>query len=328
MNGILEGDGTRPLLVLGANGLVGSRLVARLLAPGVGAPQGEGPQAPRRLLAVGRGPARGAAASLSGGGSGGRLEYLDLDLLRDDALRDLIAARAPSSVFHAAGLTDVDACERDPALAWALNVRSFEAAALGCREVGARLVAFSTDYVFDGEAGPYGEEDLPNPRGAYARTKRAGEEAALLLSPGSVVCRVAAVFSGAPGSRRTFADATVEALRAGKPVKAFHDQLVSPTLADDAAASSLVVWASGLAGVFHCSGGEVVDRVAFCRTLARLVGASEALVQPVALADLKLLAPRPLRAGLRVEKVRALGARPLTLEEALRRYLSERGEGG
>jgi dTDP-4-dehydrorhamnose reductase len=299
----------RPTLVLGANGLVGSRLVTRLLALGP-------------VIASGRGAARSGLAALGAE----RIDYLDLDLQREGALRELIAARAPAAVFHAAGLTDVDACERDPELSWALNARSFEQAALGCRSAGARLIAVSTDYVFDGEAGPYGEEDLPNPRGVYARSKRVGEEAALLLAPGAAVCRTAVVFSGVPGSRRTFVDGCVEALRAGREVKAFHDQWVSPSLADDVAKSCIAVWQSGQGGLFHCSGAEVVDRVDFCRRLARRLGKDPALVKPVALAEVKLLAPRPRRCGLKVDKIRALGCSPLGVDAALDQYLRERGE--
>jgi dTDP-4-dehydrorhamnose reductase len=328
----------RPVLVVGANGLVGSRLVAqlsatrRVIAVGRGEPRGQvaallesGAQAEERagqaeLLPVGQHDEGAEGAGLSQG-----VEYVTVDLLHPGELQDLIATREPEAVFHAAGLTDVDACERDPVAAYALNVRSFEAAALGCREAAARLIALSTDYVFDGDNGPYRETDIPNPRGVYARTKRLGEEAALLLNPDTAVCRVAVVFSGVPGSRRTFADGTLEALQAGKIVKAFHDQWVSPSLASNCAALCIAVWKSGQGGVWHCSGSEVVDRVDFCRRMARKLGADEALVVPVALADVKLLAPRPRRCGLIVEKVAALGVHPLNVDEALDGFLRERG---
>jgi dTDP-4-dehydrorhamnose reductase len=329
----------RPALVVGANGLVGSRLVAQLAQT-------------QRVIAVGRGEARGQVATLlesgsqaeeqvgeaalrpigqhdeagaEGAGLSQGVEYVQIDLLHPGELQDLIATREPEVVFHAAGLTDVDACERDPVLAYALNTRTFESAALGCREAGARLIALSTDYVFDGDNGPYRETDIPNPRGVYSRTKRLGEEAALLLNTDTAVCRVAVVFSGVPGSRRTFADGTLEALQAGKKVKAFHDQWVSPSLASSCAELCRAVWKSGQGGVFHCSGREVVDRVDFCRRLARKLGVDEGLVEPVALADVKLLAPRPRRCGLVVDKVSALGAHPLSVDEALDGFLRERG---
>jgi len=295
-------SGASIILVTGANGLVGSRLVARLALEW-------------RVVAVGRGPARVEGA-----------EYHALELAERGPLRALIERLRPEGVIHAAAMTDVDACERDPAAAWAVNVGAVEEVAQAARAAGAHLLALSTDYVFDGAAGPYSEDDVPNPRGTYARTKRCGEEAALLIAPGAAVARVAVVYSGRPGAKRTFADSAAEALLAGREVRAFEDQHVSPTLADNAAQMAIGLYRSRRAGIWHTTGASVVSRVEFCRALARKLGADERLVVPTRLAEAKLLAPRPLRAGLRVDKIRALlgdGA-PWTLEAQLDRFLEER----
>src|SRR5260370_17910928 len=195
-------------------------------------------------------------------------------------------------------MTDVDGCEEDPAGAWALNLRAVEECAAACRSVGARLIALSTDYVFDGERGPYGEDDAPNPRGVYARSKRAGEEAALSLAADRGVCRLAGVYSGRRGARRTFASSTFENLGSGKAVKAFQDQLVSPTLADNGAEMVLGVARSGQQGIFHCARASVVSRVEFCRALARKLGADQGLGVPGRPPDSGYVDPRPLRAGV------------------------------
>jgi dTDP-4-dehydrorhamnose reductase len=291
-------------LVTGANGMVGSRMVARLL------------QAGERVVAVGRGAPRVSQSA----------EYVELDLRTPEKLSALIEAVRPRGVLHAAAMTDVDACEKDPALAWLLNVRAVESCAIGCRAVGARLTALSTDYVFDGEKGDYTEEDAPNPRGVYARTKRAGEEAALVLAGDCALCRVAVIYSGYTSAKRTFAATAAENLLAGKPVKAFLDQVVTPTLADNAAEMAIGVHRSGEQGIFHCAGASAVTRVEFARALARKLGADEALVQPVRLADVKLPSPRPLRSSLRVDKVKRLlgDSVPLPLDAALDRFLEER----
>jgi dTDP-4-dehydrorhamnose reductase len=293
------------ILVTGANGLVGSRIVARLAETG------------ERVLAIGRGARRVTAPA----------EYVELDLLAEPAkLAQLIESARPAGVIHAAAMTDVDACESSPRDAWALNVRAVELAALASVSVNARLTALSTDYVFDGEKGSYSEDDAPNPRGVYARTKRAGEEAALILAADVAVCRVAVVYSGRKGAKKTFAASVVESLASGKPVKAFLDQVVSPTLADNAAELVIGVHRSGAHGLFHCAGATEISRLDFCRALARRLGADESLIVPVRLADLDLPAPRPLRCGLRVDKVkRLLGASvPLAIDAALDRFLEER----
>ncbi len=298
------GSAASLILITGANGLVGSRLVARLAQS-------------HRILAVGRGPQRFPEPGV---------EYAELDLLFPDSLRELIERTSPQGVIHAAAMTDVDGCEREPEAAWRLNVRATEAAALGARTAGAHLVALSTDYVFDGEAGPYDEAAAPNPRGVYATSKYAGEQAALRLAPGSAIARVAVIYSGRKGAKRTFALGVAESLAKGAQVKAFSDQLVSPTLADNAAELVAGVYLSGEAGVFHCAGASAVTRVEFCRALARKLGADEDLVVPTLLAELKLPAPRPLRCALRVEKVQKLLGRdaPLPLDLALDRFLAER----
>ncbi|MFN2549787.1 MAG: dTDP-4-dehydrorhamnose reductase [Myxococcales bacterium] len=272
-------------LVTGAHGLVGSRVVARL--------KGE------RVIAVGR---------------------EELDLRQPERIAAFLADVRPDGIIHCGAMTDVDACEKDPETAWAVNAAAVAALAKG----RARLTALSTDYVFDGVKGDYSEEDAPNPQSAYARSKLAGELAALSLSRDRAVCRVALVYSGYPAAKRTFASAALEALRKGEPVRAFADQIGSPTLADNAAEMVIAVHRSGEQGVFHCGGATQVSRVDFVRALARKIGADERSIVPVPMADVALLAPRPRRCGLRVEKVGRL-AKPLELSAALDRFLEERG---
>jgi len=168
------------------------------------------------------------------------------------------------------------------------------------------------------EAGPYGEDDVPNPRGVYARTKRCSEEAALLLAPDCAVARVAVVYSGRPGAKSTFATQVVEKLSRGEPVKAFHDQLVSPTLAENGAAMALeLLLETSYRGVLHTCGATVLDRVDFARRVAARFGLSGEIV-PVRTGDVNLLAPRPLRAGLRVDRAATLlREKPLAIDAAL-----------
>jgi dTDP-4-dehydrorhamnose reductase len=307
--------------VTGANGLLGGEAVLRLCglaapaeaAPGPGA-RGPGSGGAPEVLALGRGPCRLPP---------GPYQYRQADLGSGELERVLLEAR-PTHVLHCGAATDVDGCERDPLLAWRANVEGTAEAARACRALGARLVAVSTDYVFDGEAGPYAEDDRPNPRGAYARSKRCGEEAALLLSPGCAVARVAVVYSGRPGAKPTFATQVVEKLTRGEPVKAFADQHVSTTLAASGAAMCLeLLLETAYAGVLHVCDQGVLDRVAFAIAVARRFGLSGEIV-PVKTADVKLPAPRPLRAGLKVDRAAALlRNKPLPLDEALDRFWAE-----
>jgi dTDP-4-dehydrorhamnose reductase len=282
--------------VTGANGLMGGEAVALLAGA-------------HEVLAIGRGPCRIPP---------GRFAWADADLgdgrSVESALRDFRA----EAVLHAGAMTDVDGCEREAERAWAVNVGGSEQVARACRALQARLVAVSTDYVFDGTAGPYREEDVPNPRGVYARTKRAGEEAALLLVPDCAVARVAVVFSGRRGAKATFATQIVEKLSRGEPVKAFSDQWVSPTHARNAAemAAELLL-ERDYRGVIHTSGATVLDRIDFVERVARRFGLAGEII-PVRTADVKLPAPRPLMGGLVVDRAAALlSAKPQPIDAAI-----------
>jgi dTDP-4-dehydrorhamnose reductase len=287
--------------VTGANGLLGAEAVGQLGG--------------HEVLALGRGPCRLPPAGFG---------YAEVDLGDGRTVEAALRAFRAEAVLHAGAATDVDGCEREPALAWRVNVDGTAEVARACRALGARLVAVSTDYVFDGEAGPYGEEDLPNPRGAYARTKRCGEEAALLLAPDAAVARVAVVYGGRPSARPTFAAQVVERLSRGEPVRAFSDQRVSTTLASAGAARCLeLLLETGYRGVLHLSDATVLDRVELAHRIARRFGLAGEIV-PVRTAEVKLLAPRPLRGGLKVERAAALlRNRPLSIDEALERFHAE-----
>ncbi len=288
--------------VTGANGLLGGEAVALLAGR-------------HEVLALGRGPCRLPP---------GDRAWATVDLGDGRSAFEALRAFGAQAVLHAGAMTDVDGCERDPERAWAVNVGGSEQVARACRALPARLVAVSTDYVFDGAAGPYAEEDLPNPRGAYARSKRAGEEAALLLAPDCAVARVAVVYSGRPGAKATFATQIVEKLSRGEPVKAFSDQMVSPTLARNGAEMALeLLLQTAYRGVLHTSGATVLDRVEFARRVARRFGLGGEIV-PVRTADVKLAAPRPLRGGLRVERAaRTLRTKPLAIDDQLDRFFEE-----
>jgi dTDP-4-dehydrorhamnose reductase len=297
--------------ITGANGLLGGEAVAQLAGH-------------HDVLALGRGPSRLGA---------GPWAWQDVDLGDGRSAEAALCAFRAEAVLHAGAATDVDACERDPELAWRVNVGGTEQVALACKALGARLVAVSTDYVFDGASGPCAEDDVPNPRGVYARTKRCGEEAALLLTPDCAVARVAVVYSGRAGAKSTFATQVVEKLSRGEPVKAFSDQLVSTTHAASGAARCLeLLLETSYRGVLHASDATVLDRVDFARRVAARFGLAGEIV-PVRTADVKLLAPRPLRGGLRVERAAALlKNRPLTVDEGIERFHAEwlrtRGEPG
>lgn len=285
-------------IVTGSNGLVGARLSRLLAVRG------------HEVLGLSRGPRR----------VDGPFDYRACELTDGAAVRAAVAEFRPDVVFNPAAATDVDGCERDKALAWAVNVEAVSSVGRACAEVGAHLVHVSTDYVFDGEAGPYAEDAAPNPRGTYATTKWLGERAAQLWVPGATIARTAVVYGWPAAGRPNFGSWLLSSFAAGKSVQLFEDQWVSPSLADNVAEMLAELGERRLGGVFHAAGAEVVDRLTFGRALCARFGFDPALARPSRLADAKLLSPRPRHSGLGVGRVQAtLQARPLALGEALQR---------
>ncbi len=283
-------------VVTGANGLVGSRLCAQLTAAG------------HSVVGLGRGPRR----------TEGGHTYTTCDLTHGAEVAEAIATARPEVVLHPASMTNVDGCEKDPTGAWAGNVEATVHVAKAATAAGAHLVHVSTDYVYDGDHGPYSEEALPNPRGVYATTKAVAEQAARTFAPGCAIARTAIVYGWPAAANLNFGAWLVTAFGAGQQVKLFEDQWVSPSLADNVAAMLIELGERRLGGVWHTAGAEVIDRVTFGRRLARVFGFDEGLIVPTRMAELKLPSPRPLTSGLLTGKVQAqLRTRPLSIDEQL-----------
>lgn len=276
-------------LVVGASGQVG-RHASRALAD-------------RGWRVVGTGNTR------AGGG------LVPLDLADEAAVARLVGEVRPGLCVLAAALTNVERCEAEPALAEALNARAPAAAAAACRAAGGRTVYLSTEYVFDGSAGPYREDDPVCPVSAYGRTKLAGERAVLVADPAALAVRTTVVFSWSPGDRN-FLMQLVERLGAGEPMRVPQDQVSSPTYAPFLG-EAIAELAARASGILNVAGPEVMDRFAFATRAASALGLDPRLVVPVRTAELGQRARRPLRAGLRVDRLRSLGISPPALEAAL-----------
>ena len=291
-------------LVTGANGLVGSRLVQHLLDHS------------QEVFALGRGARRATSEAT----------YVSVDLSDNEALAQQLREIRADVVINCAAMTDVDGCERDPQGAWAANVEGVATLARSARELDSHLVHVSTDYVFDGDAGPYDVDAVPNPRGVYAISKHAGEEAVRALCPKGrwTIARTAVVYGWPSTGKNNFGTWLVETLRAGKTVRLFTDQWVSPSHATNVAQMLAELGSRRLAGTWHTSGSDVVDRVTFGQKLCERFGFDPALIIPSRMADVNLPSPRPAKSGLVVSRTfHALSQKPLNLEASLTQFHAE-----
>ncbi|HEV3164136.1 MAG TPA: SDR family oxidoreductase [Isosphaeraceae bacterium] len=209
-----------------------------------------------------------------------------------------IKAQKPDVIFYPAGFTWVDGCERDPQRALAANLEQpLNLARVGA-ELGARFVYFSTDYVFDGRAGPYTEADPIGPLCVYGQSKLDAEHAlARELGDAQLTARTSWVF-GPERQGKNFAYQLARALREGQTVPCPSDQVSSPSYGPDVARAAVLLAEARCAGLIHVAGPEVLDRVRFAQALAKGFGLDPTGIVARTTQELAQQAPRPLRGGL------------------------------
>jgi len=232
-----------------------------------------------------------------------REEYLDI---RDaNAVRIALGGFAPDIVLHTAAYTNVDGAERDEETAFAVNALGTRNIVEALRGTRAQLIAFSTDYVFDGRKGtPYVESDQPNPINAYGRTKLAGEREALAWSRSTVV-RTAWLYS-VTGTNfvKTILNAARERARARsrEPLRVVADQVGSPTAAADLAEAVQEAVQQGLGpGIFHLAGSGTCSWYELAREIVAWADLPVEVV-PITTAEAGRPAPRPAFSALTSER--------------------------
>lgn len=233
-----------------------------------------------------------------------------------------IAAARPALVVLASAMTHVDRCEAEPDEAWRRNVTETVHVAEACERLGASLLYFSTDYVFDGEAGPYAEDAPVRPLSVYGRSKLAAEQA-IVARARTLTLRITNVFD-IGFEDRNFVHRCVTCLRDRKPLVVPSDQLATPAYATALADQTVslieraALLAPGTPGLLHAGCDDLVSRGALARRVALRLNADPGLIDERPTADLDQAAPRPLRGGLKNDHwKRLLGVTDLPLDAAL-----------
>jgi dTDP-4-dehydrorhamnose reductase len=226
----------------------------------------------------------------------------------------------PDVVVHTAALGDVDACERQPNDAYRVNVQGTEAIAKAALEVSAKLIYISTDQVYDGVRGDYGEAEAPHPLMVYGRTKLEGERRAATICHDAVILRLALMYGWGTNIRLNFVDWLAERLRAGQEVPLFIDQYRTPLYVAQAAETiARLIDTPEARGLFNLGGGERISRYAFGLKFCDVFNLSKGHLKPIEMPTTAQLAARPRDCSLSSAKITALlQMRPLTVEEGLR----------
>jgi len=243
---------------------------------------------------------------------------LPLEIADAPAVQQLLAEVRPDVTILAAALTDVNYCERHPDEAQRVNVDGTANVVRACQQVSSRLVFISTDYIFDGGAGPYAEEATPRPISCYGRTKLEGERLAAGL-PGSLIVRTTVVLDFRPGGKN-FLMRLIRTLGRREPLRVPVDQYSTPTYAPHLAEMVRALVEAGKTGVYNVSCEEYVNRHELAVRAAATLGLDQSLLTPMPTSQLGQTAPRPLRAGFVVDKLRReLGVPILSLAQVLER---------
>src|SRR5579862_1396304 len=227
---------------------------------------------------------------------------LHLDLRNEREVRSLILKERPDFILCSAAEPSVELCEIDRESTRQVNVQGLQNLIRVMAEIGAALVYFSSEYVFDGENGPYSENDACNPLNEYGRQKVECEQMIAAQLNRYIIGRVSGLYDWET-RRKNFVVRLIDSLLAGRPIKVPHDQIITPTYTPSLAEVVRLLVGTGQQGLFHLCGPVAMPRTEFAFLIANVFELDESLIIPVRTSELNLHAARPGSAGLKFDKV-------------------------
>ena len=245
----------------------------------------------------------------------------DVDIRDAEKLRDVVEATLPDWIVLAAAFTNVDACESEPDLAFAVNRDGAVNVAEAAKGSRAKLLFLSSDYVFDGtKTSPYETGDPRNPQSVYGRSKAEAEIQLLEVLPECCIARTSWLF-GTGG--KCFPD-TILKLAASRPaLDVVNDQRGSPTYSVDLARAIIALCRKDAGGIMHVTNSGECSWFEFAREIVRTAGLATE-VRPVSSQQMARPAPRPAYSVLSSKSLRPYGVSVPSWQDALERYLQER----
>jgi dTDP-4-dehydrorhamnose reductase len=294
------------ILVTGANGLLGQKIIGILANDPVHTP-----------IATARGPLR---YPFSGA-------YYEIDITDSLSVNRSVGLAKPDVIIHAAAQTTVDHCELEKEECWKTNVGGTENIVKAAEREGAHLIHVSTDFIFDGTRGPLDETATPGPVNYYGESKRTGELIVQKSRCGWAIVRTVLVYGVSTDmSRSNIVLWVKKSLESGKTIRVVNDQWRTPTLAEDIASGCCLAAAQLATGIFHISGNEMMTPYDIAMRTAEFFGLDQSLIEPVSTKEFQQPAKRPLKTGFIIDKaVNELGYRPHSFTEGLTLLTSQLG---
>lgn len=245
----------------------------------------------------------------------------DIDITDLASVQRVLMTLKPRVVINAAAYTDVDGCESNAELALQVNGEGVAHLAMISKEIGAKLVQVSTDYVFNGRKGsPYQEDDAPAPLSVYGESKLAGELNSC-FNPNHLIVRTQWLYGHAG---KNFVETMLKLAAERSELTVVDDQIGSPTWTRDLALAIKALLDKDCRGVYHAANSGFVSWNGFAREIFRLANL-KITVAPMTTEQLNRPAARPLYSTLDCGKLAAdTGFVPEPWQEALKRYLELR----
>ncbi len=290
----------KKILLTGSNGLLGQKLVELLLNT-------ENVQ----IIATARGENR---LPFTDG-----YVYNSMDITDSEQVQAVVANVKPDVIIHTAAMTNVDQCESEKTACWAQNVLSVEYLVEACAKIDCFLLHVSTDFIFDGKAGPYREDAEANPISFYGWSKFAAEKLVTHSSLRWGIARTVLVYGIAHDMSRTNIILWVKkSLEEGKNIKVVTDQWRTPTLAEDLAKGCALIAEQEAEGIFNISGKDFLTPYEMAIMTANYFGLDKSLISQADSTTFSQPAKRPPRTGFDLSKSnQILGYQPLSFTEGI-----------
>ena len=291
----------KTVLITGSNGLLGQKLVHQLQ---------KDPN--YKLIATSKGKNRIRSIT--------DFIYEPLDITSIPQVKGVFEKYQPDVLINTAAMTNVDACEEDKEGCWKMNVTAVEYLLAECQKYDTHLIHLSTDFVFDGENGPYSESDLPKPLSYYGESKFASEKVLQNSEYKNwAIARTIIVYGLVEQmSRSNIVLWAKGALEKGDPINVVDDQFRSPTLAIDLAKGCIFIADKQAKGVYHLSGKDLMSILELVNRVADFFKLDKSSITPIKSTTLNQTAKRPPKTGFVLGKaIQELGYDPVTFEEGL-----------
>ncbi|MCZ2340630.1 MAG: dTDP-4-dehydrorhamnose reductase [Bacteroidales bacterium] len=257
------------------------------------------------------------------------LTRAELNLDQPETLAAVLADLRPDLLINTAAYNFVDKAEQEPEAAFRVNAWGVRALATACRDVGCKLVHFSTDYVFGLDAArstPLRETDPPGPVSVYGLSKLAGEYVVQSIVADHLVIRTCGLYGvwGSGGKGGNFVETMLRVAGQGKPLRVVSDQFCTPTYTADLAALTVELIATGATGLFHVVNAGACSWYEFAAEIFRQSGLTADL-SPITSAQFGAPARRPSYSVLSTDRLVEVGvSAPRLWPDALAHYLAER----